>query len=293
MFRATCQPVEARRSPSSRLCPIPSLLVGEEWKMLCPAVVFWEALWQARNVPGPSYPARKSVQQWRPAAHAHVHRPLGGLTEGMISRRGALISLLWHAQNRFAGGSGERKGRCENRSLEKSHSSVWPVEVLDYFKHANQSRRCCTLQTDGWTGVRDQRIVEERPEPFHRRRSQPTAGSHTYCCTHTHLLLHSHTLFNAWDGEAADSRGAQRESTLLVSMSTIRATRTRLFFQEAELTGRWAKICLTFPDLFRVAALERWWSSRCRNYRGFSWIPTTSTKWLQPGLLFPLMFGKI
>lgn len=189
MFRATCQPVEARRSPSSRLCPIPSLLVGEEWKMLCPAVVFWEALWQARNVPGPSYPARKSVQQWRPAARAHVHRPLGGLTEGMISRRGALISLLWHAQNRFAGGSGERKGRCENRSLEKSHSSVWPVEVLDYFKHANQSRRCCTLQTDGWTGVRDQRIVEERPEPFHRRRSQPTAGSHTYCCTHTHFLM--------------------------------------------------------------------------------------------------------
>lgn len=75
-----------------------------------------------------------------------VHRHLGGLIEGMISRRGAMISLLWHAQNRFAGGSGERKGRCENWSLEKSHSSVWPVDIVDYFKHTNQSQRYCTSQ---------------------------------------------------------------------------------------------------------------------------------------------------
>lgn len=69
-----------------------------------------------------------------------------------------------------------------------------------------------------------------------------------------HVLLHSHTLFNAWD--TADSRGAQQESTLLVSMSTITATTSRLLFQEVELIVCWAKIYLIFPDLLKVAALE-------------------------------------
>lgn len=89
---------------------------------------------------------RKVFRQWRPAARAHVHRPLGGLIEGMISRRGAMISLPSHAQNRFAGVGGGRKGRREKRSLEMPHSKVWPVDSLDYFEHTNQSRRYCTLQ---------------------------------------------------------------------------------------------------------------------------------------------------
>lgn len=248
MFWATCQPVEPRHSPSFRLYPIPSVLIGEEWKMLCPAVVFWDPLWQAGNVPGPSYPAQKSVQQWRPAARAHVHRPLGGLIEGMISRRGAMISLPRHAQNRFSGRSGERKGRCENWSLEKSHSSMWPVDVLDYFKHTNQSQHYCTLQAQAdkrlTGGLRSEDCGGEAwavPQ-----KAIPAVGRIP------HLLLHSHTPFNA--GDTADSWGAQQDSTLLVSISTITATTNKLFFQEAELVY-WAKIYLIFPDLFKVAAL--------------------------------------
>lgn len=216
--------------------------------------MFWDWLWQAGDVPGPSYPAQKSVQRWRPAARAHVHRPLGGLIVGMISRLGAMISLLWHVQNRFAGGSRERKGWGENWSLEESHSSVWPVVCPGLFQ---THKSIPALLHFAGTGSK---TAERRVEIGGMLRRGLSRSSCLQDPTPTASPTHT---FNAWD--AAVSRGAQQESTLLVSMSTIKATTTGLFFQEVELVVCWAKIYLIFSDLFKAAALESWRRSRRHN----------------------------
>ena len=253
MLRATCQQWKLDVPPSS-VCVFNSL--HSHWrgaKNALPSCCVWDSLWQARNVPGPSYPAQESVQQWRPAARAHVRRPLGGLIEGMISRRGAMISLLWHAQNRFAGGSEERKGK------ERSHSSVWRVDVLDYFKHTNQSERYCTLQPRAGRQAAERRL--EIRGLWTRGLSRSTQGISSWLQDPAHLLMPETPLIH---------EALSRRALCSLACRSSRQQRPDCFSRKLNRLYAGARFTSFTLIFFKVVALESWRRSRCRNYSGFS-----------------------